>query len=59
MEKESETKLTKQNKKLKAQEEELKHLQQVSGNIHYCSKVWGHLEMSLVLEEKHIFGHLK
>ena len=25
----------------------------------YRSKVWGHLEMSLFLKEKHIFGPLK
>jgi hypothetical protein len=24
-------------------------------NKHYSSKVWGHLEMSLFLKEKHIF----
>ena len=27
--------------------------------IHYHSKVWGHLEMSLFLKEKHIFCSLK
>ena len=24
-------------------------------NVHYCSKVWGHLEISLFLKEKHCF----
>ena len=28
-------------------------------NMHYLSKVWGHLEMSLFLKEKHIFHPLK
>jgi hypothetical protein len=27
--------------------------------IHYRSKVWGHFEMSLFLEDKHIFCPLK
>ena len=27
--------------------------------IHYCSKVWGHLEMSLILKEKQIFLSVK
>ena len=28
-------------------------------NVHYLSKVWGHLEMSLFLKEKHYFCSLK
>jgi len=28
-------------------------------HVHYRSKVWGHLEMSLFLKEKHFFCPLK
>ena len=28
-------------------------------DTHYCSKVWGHLEMSLFLKEKHKFCPFK
>jgi hypothetical protein len=27
--------------------------------VHYLSKVWGHLEMSLFLKEKHVFLSIK
>ena len=32
---------------------------QIQKYMHYRSKVWGHLEMSLFLKEKHIFLTLK